>query len=177
MGDPSTANGAEVTPVASRDTGVPGGPTLVFRPRLALRLTGPVLVLIGIAVVSTGSLLGIALIGLGGVTLLNWLPRVELDARRVRYRGIRAVVEIRLDREIELRLRRVSYGPPRPPHRVYRAGRFASAPIRLRVTADDDRIQLTIAWWDGWPALVRALLTVPSVSTDNRSRGRLDRYG
>lgn len=177
MGDPSTANGAEVTPVGSRDTGVSGGPTLVFRPRLALRLTGPVLALIGMSVVATGSLLGVVLVALSGVVFLNWIPRVELDARRLRYRGIRAVVEIRLDREIELRLRRVSYGPPRPPHRVYRAGRFASAPIRLRVTAGEDRVQLTIAWWDGWPALVRALLTVPTVSTDSRTRGRLDRYG
>ena len=177
MGDPSTNKGAEVTPVVSRGAGVPVGPTLVYRPRLALRLIAPALALIGMALVATGSLLGLAVIVVGAIDGLVWLPRVELDSRRLRYRGIREVVEMPLDREIELRLRRVPFGPPRPPHRAYRIGRFASTPIRLRITSGADQVQLTIAYWEHWPGLVRALLTMPTVTTDSRTRGRLDRYG
>ena len=72
---------------------------------------------------------------------------------------------------------RVPFGPPRPPHRSYRVGRFSTTPIRLRIVGDDEMIQLTTVVWDSWPALVRVLLTLPDVQSDSRTRGRLDRYG
>ena len=69
------------------------------------------------------------------------------------------------------------FGPPRPPHRSYRIGRFSTTPIRLRIIGDDEMIQLTAALWANWPALVRVVLTLPGVESDSRTRGRLDRYG
>jgi hypothetical protein len=77
----------------------------------------------------------------------------------------------------EIRLRRVPFGPPRPPHRSYRIGPFSTTPIRLRIIGDEDMIQLTAVVWANWPTLVRVLLTVPGVQSDTRTRSRLDRYG
>ena len=93
-------------------------------------------------------------------------------------RGITSTTVIPIRRVREVRLRRVPFGPPRPPHRSYRIGRFSTTPIRLRIIGDEDEmIQLTAALWADWPALVRVCLTVPGVQSDSRTRGRLDRYG
>ena len=37
--------------------------------------------------------------------------------------------------------------------------------------------QITVVFWDRWPGLVRYLLSIPTISSDSRTRGRLDRYG
>ena len=62
-----------------------------------------------------------------------------------------------------MRLRRVPFGPPRPPHRSYRFGRFSTTPIRLRIIGDEEMIQLTAVLWANWPALVRVVLSLPGV--------------
>jgi hypothetical protein len=102
---------------------------------------------------------------------------VEVGDDVVRARGIVGTTVIPYGDVREVRLRRVPLGPPRPPHRSYRIGRFSTTPIRLRIIGDDDMIQLTAVLWASWPALVRVMLTLPDVQSDSRTRGRLDRYG
>jgi hypothetical protein len=151
---------------------------VIFRPRRALRIVGPLLLLAGVGLVATGVLAGAVLAVVGLLVSLSWLPRVEIGNEVVRARGLVGTTVIRFDDVREVRLRRVPFGPPRPPHRSYRVGRFSTTPIRLRIIgADDDMVQLTAALWSNWPALVRVVLTIPGVESDARTRGRLDRYG
>lgn len=37
--------------------------------------------------------------------------------------------------------------------------------------------QITVVYWGGWAGLVRYLLTVPGITADSRTLGRLERYG
>ena len=177
MRDPRPTVGAAVTPVGGRPPGVAGGPVVIFRPRLALRIVGPIILLGGLGVLAAGSLAGASAALLGAIVSLAWLPRVEVGADAVRARGLVGTTVIKVDGVREIRLRRVPFGPPRPPHRSYRIGRFSTTPIRLRIIGDEDMIQLTAVLWDNWPALVRVMLTLPGVESDARTRGRLDRYG
>jgi hypothetical protein len=72
----------------------------------------------------------------------------------------------------------VPFGRPRVPRRTYRFGRFSTTPIRLRVLVSEEYVvQLTCVWWEGWAVLTRFLLTVPGVTADSRTLGRLERYG
>jgi len=148
-----------------------------FRPRAGLRVAGPVLLLVGVALVAAVSPVG-AVIAIAGVLCLPaWRYRVEVGNDVLVARGFVGATEIPFDGIREIRLRRVPFGPPRPPHRSYRIGRFSTTPIRLRIIGDDDMIQLTAALWANWPALVRVVLGIPGVESDSRTRGRLDRYG
>ena len=150
---------------------------MVFRPRLALRVSGLLILLGGAAIVGLGSLAGIPVLLLGLILSLSWLPKVEVGDEIVRARGLVGTTVI-ADADVrEVRLRRVPFGPPRPPHRSYRIGRFSTTPIRLRIIGDEDMIQLTAVLWANWPALVRVMLTLPGVQSDARTRSRLDRYG
>ncbi len=153
------------------------GPVVIFRPRVALRVAGPLVVIAGVALLVTGSIVGAAVVVLGVLVSLSWLPKVEVGDEVVRARGLVGTTVIPYADVREVRLRRVPFGPPRPPHRSYRVGRFSTTPIRLRIVGDDEMIQLTTVVWDSWPALVRVLLTLPDVQSDSRTRGRLDRYG
>jgi hypothetical protein len=176
MTDPRPTTGAAVTPEGDR-RGSAGGPVVVFRPRVALLLGGPLLLVVGAATIVAGSPVGAAFLVLGALMSLSWIPKVEVGGDAVRARGLVGTVEIPSDAVREVGLRRVPYGPARPPRRSYRIGRFSTTPIRLRVVGDDDTIQLTAAAWADWPTLVRTLLALPGVHTDSRTRGRLDRYG
>lgn len=150
---------------------------VIFRPHVALRIGGPLLLLAGVAVLVVGSAVGALLVALGAVVALSWLPKVEVGDDVVRARGLIGTTVIPYADIREVSLRRVPFGPPRPPHRSYRIGRFSTTPIRLRIIGDEDLIQLTTVVWANWPALVRVMLTLPGVQSDSRSRGRLDRYG
>jgi hypothetical protein len=150
---------------------------VIFRPRLALRLTGPIVAAAGIALMAVGALPGVVLVLVGVAFGAAWVPRVEVGPDVVSARGLTRTTVIPITSVREIRLRRVPFGPPRPPHRSYRFGRFSTTPIRLRIVGDEDMIQLTVALWDHWPALVRIFLTVPGVESDTRTRSRLDRYG
>jgi hypothetical protein len=177
MPDPRPVPGAAVTPQGGRP-GVAGGPVVIFRPRAALLVAGPLLVLAGVAlgaVVST--VVGVAVGALGVLCLPAWRYRIEVGNDVVLARGFVGATEIPFGEIREVRLRRVPFGPPRPPHRSYRIGPFSTTPIRLRIIGDDDMIQLTAALWASWPALVRVVLSIPGVESDSRTRGRLDRYG
>jgi hypothetical protein len=150
---------------------------VVFRPRVVFLVLGPILLLGGIALVAVGSTLGIVVAAVGAIVSLSWRPRVEVGNDVVRARALVGTTVIPYDEIHEVRLRRVPFGPPRPPHRSYRIGHFSTTPIRLRIIGDDDMIQLTAALWSNWPALVRVVLALPGVASDPRTRGRLDRYG
>ena len=150
---------------------------VIFRPRVALLVSGPLLLVGGVAIVVAGSMLGVAVAVLGAIVTLAWLPKVEVGNDIVRARGLVGTTIIPFSEVREVRLRRVPFGPPRPPHRSYRIGRLSTTPIRLRIIGDDDMIQLTAALWASWPALVRVVLNLPGVESDSRTRGRLDRYG
>jgi hypothetical protein len=114
---------------------------------------------------------------LGVLVSLSWLPKVEVGNEVVRARGLVGTTFIPYVDVREVRLRRVPFGPPRPPHRSYRIGPFSTTPIRLRIIGDEEMIQLTAVLWSDWPTLVRVMLTVPGVHSDTRTRSRLDRYG
>ena len=177
MRDPRPVTGAAVTPEGGRTPGVAGGPVVILRPRVTLLIAGPLLVVAGVAIFAAGSNAGAAVGLLGVLVSLSWLPRVEVGDDVVRARGIVGTTVIPYAEIREVRLRRVPFGPPRPPHRSYRIGRFSTTPIRLRIIGDDEMVQLTTVLWAGWPALVRVMLTLPDVQSDSRTRGRLDRYG
>jgi hypothetical protein len=166
-----------VTPAGGRPPGVVGGPVVIFRPRVVFLVLGPLLLLGGVAVVASGTVIGVALVIVGLALLAAWRPRIEVGHDVVRARGLVGTTVIRCDDIHEVRLRRVPFGPPRPPHRSYRIGRFSTTPIRLRIVGGEDMIQLTAALWSDWPALVRVVLALPGVQSDSRTRGRLDRYG
>jgi len=150
---------------------------VIFRPRAALLVAGPVLVLAGVVLAAVVSAVGAVVAVAGVLCLPAWRYRIEVGDDVVVARGFVGATEIRFDEIREVRLRRVPFGPPRPPHRSYRVGRFSTTPIRLRIIADDEMIQLTAALWANWPALVRVVLNIPGVESDSRTRGRLDRYG
>jgi hypothetical protein len=116
-------------------------------------------------------------VALGAVVALSWLPKVEVGDDLVRARGLAGTTVIPFAEIREVRLRRVPFGPPRPPHRSYRIGPLSTTPIRLRIIGAEDMVQLTAVLWANWPALVRVMLTLPGVQSDSRTRGRLDRYG
>jgi hypothetical protein len=176
MREPRTLMGSAVTPEGGRP-GVAGGPVVVFRPRLVLLVVGPLVLLAGVAILASGSIVGVPLVAVGLLVSLAWLPKVEVGNDVVRARGLVGTTEIPYDDVREVRLRRVPFGPPRPPHRSYRIGRFSTTPIRLRIIGGEDMIQLTAVMWADWPALVRVVLGLPGVQSDSRTRGRLDRYG
>jgi hypothetical protein len=178
MRDPRPVVGTAVTPEGGRPPGVAGGPVVIFRPRVAFLIGGPLMLLGGVAVLVLGSPpAGVVLVALGAVVALSWLPKVEVGDDLVRARGLVGSTVIPYADIHEVRLRRVPFGPPRPPHRSYRIGRFSTTPIRLRIIGSDEMIQLTAVLWGNWPALVRVMLTLPGVQSDSRTRGRLDRYG
>jgi hypothetical protein len=165
-----------VTPEGGRP-GVAGGPVVIFRLRVSLLVTGPILLVTGIAIMLAGSAAGVVVVGLGVIVSLSWLPKVEVGDGVVRARGVIGTTIIPFEDMREVALRRVPFGPPRPPHHSYRFGRVSTTPIRLRIIGADDLVQLTVALWADWPALVRVLLALPGVQSDSRTRGRLDRYG
>jgi hypothetical protein len=150
---------------------------VVFRPRAGLLVAGPLLVIAGAALVIAVSPVGAVVAVVGVLCLPAWRYRIEVGNDVVLARGFVGATEIRFDDVREVRLRRVPFGPPRPPHRSYRIGRFSTTPIRLRIIGADEMIQLTAALWANWPALVRVVLSIPGVESDSRTRGRLDRYG
>jgi len=176
MPDPRLVPGAAVTPQGGRP-GVAGGPVVIFRPRAALLVAGPVLVLAGIALLAAVSPVGVAVAVVGAACLPALRCKVEVGDDVVVGRGLVGSTVIPFDQVREIRLRRVPFGPPRPPHRSYRIGPFSTTPIRLRIVGNDDMIQLTAVLWANWPALVRVVLGIPGVESDARTRGRLDRYG
>jgi hypothetical protein len=152
-------------------------PPVRFRLRPALRVAGPVVVLLGLAAVAVSVPLGIAVLVLGAAASVALVPMVEVTERAVRYRGLLGTVVIAVPDVLDVRLRRVAAGPPRPPGRSFRVGPFSSRPIRLRVVAGEETLQLTVAWWGRWPDLVVRLLTVSGIEPDVRTVGRLERYG
>ena len=161
-----------------RETGVVSSLTVTLRPRLVFRAVGPVLILAGIAGIAAQFLPAIGLLVLGGVAMATWIPSLRVDDHAVRLRGLWTMTTIPLDTVDEIRLRRVPFGPKHALRRVYRVGPFCSTPIRLRFLLDDLTLaQITVVYWGGWAGLVRYLLTMPGITADSRTRGRLDRYG
>ena len=86
MRDPRPVVGAAVTPEGGRPPGVAGGPVVIFRPRL--RSSSPA------APPARrrgdrrrGSLGGVAVVVVGLLVTLSWLPRVEVGDDVVRARG------------------------------------------------------------------------------------------
>ncbi|MGZ4676352.1 MAG: hypothetical protein ACXV8Y_07460 [Acidimicrobiia bacterium] len=166
-----------VTPVGGGVTGEADGPTVVVRPRLALRVLGPRVLGLGLAAASVSVVAAGGLVVGGLVLTLAWIPRVEVRADEIRHRGLFGSTSIRRADVTEVRLRRVRMGRSRPPHRSYRVGPVSTTPIRLIVVGREDVIQVAVAGWEQWPRLVRILLETPGVESDSRTRGRLDRYG
>lgn len=166
-------------PVAGgSDTGVATSLTVTLRPRLVVRAIGPVLILAGIAGAAAGFLPAVGLLAVGVVALAAWIPSLRVDDHEIRLRGLLTATVIPLDTVDEIRLRRVPFGPKHALRRVYRIGPFCSTPIRLRFLKDELTLaQITVVYWAGWAGLVRYLLTLPGISADSRTRGRLDRYG
>ncbi len=166
-----------VAPTGGRTAGGAGGVTVVFRPHLGLRLLGPALAVVGVVGAAAGLLPALALLVVAVPVTLVWFRRIELDDATVRYRRLLATTTIPLGGVREVALRRVPRRGARAPHHSYRVGRFSTTPIRLRIAGEEAEIHVTAALWPEWPRIVRALMTLPGVQTDHRSRGRLDRYG
>lgn len=165
-------------PIGGRDEGVADGPSLVLRPRLVFRLAGPILIVVGLVGAAAGFPVALVLALIGLVGLAAWIPSVSVDDREIRFRGVFGTDTIPLTGIDEVRLRRVPFGPKRPGGRNLRIGRFCSTPMRLRVMEKDITLaQITAVYWDGWANLVRYLLSIPSIGSEGRTRGRLDRYG
>ena len=178
MPDVRSDSTIEATPLGGRDEGVAGGPTLVLRPRLVVRLSGPFLIVVGIVGAVAGFPLALILSFIGLFGLVAWVPSVSVDEREIRFRGVFGTDTIPLTGIDEVRLRRVPFGPKRPGGRNLRFGRFCSTPMRLRVMEKDITLaQITVVYWEGWANLVRYLLSIPTIGSEGRTRGRLDRYG
>ena len=172
--DPTIA----AAPIGGRDEGVAGGPSLVLRPRLVFRLAGPILIVVGIVGAVAGFPVALVLALIGLVGLMAWVPSVSIDDREVRFRGVFKTDTVPLTGIDEVRLRRVPFGPKRPGGRNVRIGRFCSTPMRLRVMEKDITLaQITVVYWEGWANLVRYLVSIPTISSEGRTLGRLDRYG
>ncbi len=168
----------EAAPVGGGDAGVVGGPTLNLRPRLVFRLVGPVLLVAGAAATAAGYPQAFVVVLLGLVALAAWVPSVSVDDREIRFRGLLGTDTIPLTGIDEVRLRRVPFGPKRPGGRNFRFGKFCSTPMRLRVMENEITLaQITVVYWEGWSKLARYLLSIPSINSEGRTRGRLDRYG
>ena len=178
MPDLRSDSAIEATPVGGRDEGVAGGPSLVLRPRLVLRLAGPFLIVVGIVGAIAGLPVALVLSFIGLLGLVAWVPSVTVDDHEIRFRGVFGTDTIPLTGIDEVRLRRVPFGPKRPGGRGLRLGRFCTTPMRLRVMEKDITLaQITVVYWEGWASLVRYLLAIPSIGSEGRTRGRLDRYG
>ena len=178
MPDVRSDSTIEAAPIGGRDEGVADGPALVLRPRLAFRLAGPILIVVGIVGAIGGLPIALVLSFIGLVGLVAWIPSVSVDDREIRFRGVFGTDTILLTGIDEVRLRRVPFGPNRPGGRNLRIGRFCSTPMRLRVMEKDITLaQITAVYWDGWANLVRYLLSIHSIGSEGRTRGRLDRYG
>ncbi len=167
------------TPVdGGGEIGVVNSLTVTLRPRLVFRAIGPACILAGIAGIAAQFLPAIGLLVVGGLAMAAWIPSLAVDGDEIRLRGLWTMTKIPLDTVDQIRLRRVPFGPKHAMRRVYRVGPFCSTPIRLRFLRDDLTLaQITVVYWGGWAGLVRYLLTVPGISADSRTRGRLDRYG
>ena len=148
-----------------------------FRLRPALRFVGPVLVVLGLAAVAVSPPLGIAVLVVGAAALAALVPMVEVTESAVRYRGLLGTVVLVVPEITEVRLRRVPLGGPRPPRRAGRPGPLSKGPIRLRVVAGEETLQLTVAYWSRWADLVEQALTVTGIEPDVRTVGRIQRYG
>ena len=145
-----------------------------------IRFAGPVLVLLGLAAVAVSPPVGIAVLVVGASASVTLVPMVEVTEQAIRYRAVLGSVVLAVPDVLDVRLRRVALGPPRPPRPSGRApgtGPFSHRPIRLRVVAGDDSIQLTVVWWSHWPDLVVRALEVSGIEPDVRTVGRLERYG
>lgn len=154
------------------------GPMMILRPRLVFRLLGPLLIAGGGVGVAARVIPALVLVGVGAVALLAWLPSVQVDDRAIRFRRLMGTETIPLAAIDEIRLRRVQIGPKRQLQRNFRIGRFCSTPLRMRVMQNDVTLaQITVVCWEGWPRLARYLLSIPSINSESRTRGRLDRYG
>lgn len=148
-----------------------------FRVRPTLRFVGPVLVVLGLAAVAVSPPLGIAVLVVGAVASAALVPMVEITESAVRYRGLLGTVVLVVPEITEVRLRRVAVGGPRPPGRSLHLGPLSSRPIRLRVVAGEETLQLTVAYWSHWADLVEQALTVTGIEPDVRTVGRIQRYG
>ncbi len=170
----STIEGA---PDGGGDEGVVGGPTLTLRPGLVFRVLGPVLVTVGLLGAAAGVLPALVLAVIGIALLATWFPQITVNDHEIVIRRVISREVVRFDAMDEVRLRRVPFGPKHALRRTYRFGRFSTTPIRLRLMRNDDTIaQVTVVFWEGWPGLVRYLLSIPTITSDSRTRGRLDRY-
>jgi hypothetical protein len=178
MPDVRSDSTIEAAPVGGSDPGAAGGPMLTLRPRLAFRSAGPILIVLGLGGLVAGFPAAALLALVGFIALVAWMPRVSVDDRELRIRGVVRTETIPLATTDEVRLRRVPIGPKRPARRNYRFGRFCSIPLRLRVMQNETTLfQITVVFWEGWPKLARYLLSIPTMESDGRTRGRLDRYG
>lgn len=135
------------------------------------------LVVVGLAGVAINPLVGIAVLVVGAVALVGLLPMVEVTETAVRYRGLLGTVVLAVPEITEARLRRVPFGGPRPPGRRVRLGRLSTRPIRLRLAAGEETLQLTVAYWRDWSDLVERVLSVTGIEADVRTAGRIERYG
>ncbi|MEP6624839.1 MAG: hypothetical protein ABJC79_10370 [Acidimicrobiia bacterium] len=150
----------------------------MLRPRLVFRVVGPGLIVAGAVGVAAGYLVGAGIAIVGVFCLVAWLQRISVDEQQIVIRGVRSSTTLPIGSIDEVRLRRVPLGPKHGLGKSYRFGPFSSTPIRLRlIHADVTLVQLTAIYWDGWAALVRYLLAVPAIDSDNRTEGRLERYG
>lgn len=178
MPDVRSDSTIEAAPDGGGDEGVVGGPTLTLRPRLVFRVLGPVLVAVGALGAAAGVLPALLLAVIGIALLPTWFPLITVNDHEIIVRRLTSSAVVPFDAMDEVRLRRVPFGPKHAIRRTFRFGPFSTTPIRLRLMLDDFTItQVTVVFWDGWPGLVRYLLSIPTITSDSRTRGRLDRYG
>ena len=179
--DPATEPGDATGPVTAQvgsDPPTADRPVVVIRPAVVLRSGGPVLVAAGIAAMASHLPWGPALLVVGLLGCLSWIPRVEVSARTLRIRRLRGTRIVPIDAVTGVSLVRVPVGRAHPAHPSLRVGRFCSTPLRARVRCGDEGVlQLTVVAWDRWSVLVRVLVGLDHVASDGRTLGRLDRYG
>lgn len=173
--DPSgTAHHDTVLPARERQS----TPAVVLRPRLAWRLPGPVLLLVGAVLAAPGRWWGLALVPIALPFLPTlWIRLVvsELSVRRRSWPGRRTT--ILMDSVDTMRLRRLPFAATGWAGRGYRIGRFWSVPLTLRLQHGEDiKLEIRCVWWKGWRNLARFVTSQPGIALDERTRGRYERY-
>ena len=128
--------------MGGRDTGVVDGPTLTLRPRLAFRLLGPALIVVGVVGAAAGFLPAAVLVPWSGSLrssrgcIGSWS-----NDREIVIRGLTSSTTLPISSLDEIRLRRVPFGPEHALRRTFRFGPFSSTPIRLRFMHTEDTLE------------------------------------
>ena len=119
----------------------------------------------------------IALVGI--VAVVAWVHRIVVNDREIVIRGLTSSTSLPISAIERSACAGSGSVPQHALHRSFRFGPFSSTPMRLYFLGigGDPLARITVVYWDGWAGLVRYLLAIPTIDSDSRTHGRLERYG